>query len=472
VRLLAGSAIAARAQTSPAETPGATAPTVLRLERRDIEVNGKTASVFGIRQPGGAFGLVTDIGKPFRVRVENGIDEPSLIHWHGLTPPWRQDGVPGISGPPIPPGGSADYDFPLRFGGTFWMHSHQGLQEQRLMAAPLIIRDSRDRADQQEVVVMLADFSFTPPEQIFENLKKSGSTAGMAKPAGGGKMMMSSMKMSRGEAAAAPDLNDVKYDAFLANDRTLADPELVKVEPGGRVLMRIINSSSMSAYHVDLGQLDGELIAVDGFAVVPIRGRSFPIAVAQRLDIRVSVPTGSGAYPVLAQLEGERNRTGIVLVAANGPVALIADQAEASSPPLTLDLESRLRAAEPLAERKADRVHNLNLTGEMAGYVWSINDVAWNKDVPPLPVAKGERVELVIVNRTPMPHPMHLHGHEFQVVEIDRVRFAGAVRDTVLVPPGRRVVAAFDAENPGWWAFHCHLLYHLDAGMFTTIRYV
>ncbi len=312
VATVAGSGIAARAQTSPAETPGAAAaaPTVLRLERRDIEVNGKTASVFGVRQPGGAFGLVTDIGKPFRVRVENGVDEPSLVHWHGLTPPWRQDGVPGISGPPMPPGGSADYDFPLRFGGTFWMHSHQGPQEQRLMAAPLIIRDSRDHADQQEVVVMLADFSFTPPEQVFENLKKSGSTAGMAKPAGGGKMVMSSMKMSKGEAAAAPDLNDVKYDAFLANDRTLADLELVKVEPGGRVLMRLISSSSMSAYHIDLGDLDGELIAVDGFAVAPIRGRSFPIAVAQRLDIRVALPRGPGAYPALAVLEGERNRPG------------------------------------------------------------------------------------------------------------------------------------------------------------------
>ena len=97
--------------------------------------------------------------------------------------------------------------------------------------------------------------------------------------------------------------------------------------------------------------------------------------------------------------------------------------AETASPPLTLDLERSLRALRPLASRKADRVHTLNLTGEMAGYVWSINDVVWNRDVPPLPVAKGERVELVFVNKTPMPHPMHLHGHEFQVVEIDGVRF-------------------------------------------------
>ena len=124
----------ARAQNPPAGGPDGNAPprAILRLQRRNIVVNGKPASVYGIRQPDGTFGITTDVGQPFRVRVENGIDEPSLIHWHGLTPPWQQDGVPGISGPPIPPGGTADYDFPLRFGGTFWMHSHQGLQEQLL----------------------------------------------------------------------------------------------------------------------------------------------------------------------------------------------------------------------------------------------------------------------------------------------------------------------------------------------------
>ncbi len=238
------------------------------------------------------------------------------------------------------------------------------------------------------------------------------------------------------------------------------------------MLLRIINSASMSNFHIDLGKLDGEVIAVDGFEVEPALARRFPVAVAQRLDIRVTLPPGPGAYPVLALLEGERDQTGIVLVAGKAKVARAPVQAETASPALTLDLERSLRALRPLSLRKANRVHTLNLTGEMAGYVWSINNVVWNKDVPPLPVAKGERVELVFVNKTPMPHPMHLHGHEFQVVEIDGVRLFGAVRDTVLVPPGRRVTVAFDANNPGWWALHCHLLYHLDAGMFTTIRYV
>ncbi len=149
--VLAGSAaaLAAPPLAAWAQTP----PTIIKIGRRNIEVNGKSASVFSLDQPNGVSGLVTEVGKTFRVRLENGIDQPSLIHWHGLSPPWQQDGVPDVSAPLIPPGGSADYDFPLTYGGTFWMHSHADLQEQLLMAAPLIIHDQRDRPDQQEVVV-------------------------------------------------------------------------------------------------------------------------------------------------------------------------------------------------------------------------------------------------------------------------------------------------------------------------------
>ena len=164
-----------RARAFGDETPA----TILQLQRRSIEVNGKSASVYAIRQPNGTAGITTRVGDRFRVRVENQIDAPSLIHWHGMTPPWQQDGVPGISGPPIPAGGSADYDFPLDFGGTFWMHSHQGFQEQLLMTAPLIIHDGRDEPGQQEVVLMLHDFSFTPPDEIYAALRKPKDMAGM-----------------------------------------------------------------------------------------------------------------------------------------------------------------------------------------------------------------------------------------------------------------------------------------------------
>ena len=443
------------AQTAPAAPQGsASSPTtVLQVKRRTIDVNGKSASVLGVSQPDGTPGLVTKVGQQFHVRLENQLDVPTLIHWHGMTPPWQQDGVPGIAGPPVAPGGTAEYDFPLRFGGTFWMHSHQGLQEQEQLAAPLIIHDDRDRTGQQEVVVLLSDFSFTPAEQIFESLRKAGPMAGMgpgpsqaatkrsamagmnmplaaAKPAASTMGTMAGMNMppaatkpaasamggmAAGGKAAPPDLND----AFLANDRTLADPEVVSVEPGGTVLLRVINGSSMSAYHLSLGALNGELIAVDGFRVKQVIGRRFPITVAQRLDIRINIPRKPAAHPILAILEGERSQTGVILKAEGAPVSRVPDTAAAASPALTLDLERSLRATQPLTPRKVDRVHQVDLTGEMVGYVWSINGVPWTKDVPPLPVSKGERVELVFQNRTLMPHPMHLHGHEFQVVEIN-----------------------------------------------------
>jgi FtsP/CotA-like multicopper oxidase with cupredoxin domain len=465
---------AAWAAGAPQPGPQAAAPTVLRLVKRTLEVNGKPASVYGIRQLDGTAGIATKVGDRFRVRVENQIGKPSLVHWHGLAPPWRQDGVPGVSGPAIPAGGSADYDFPLAFGGTFWMHSHQGFQEQLLLDAPLIIRDQRDQPGRQEIVLMLNDFSFTPPAEIFANLKKGGSMPGMAEI--GAKPMPASMKNMGGTPTGGdvggPDLNDVTYDAFLANDRTLGDPEVVKVDPGTQVLLRVINAASMSSFHFDLDRLAGRLIAVDGTLIQPITGRRFPINVAQRLDIVLTIPPGSASYPLLATVEGERDRTGIILAAGQPTIARIPAQAPAAAPAITMELESRLRAAEPLAPRQPDRVHSIDLTGEMSNYIWSMNGVAWNPQVPPLPIAKGERVALIMTNSTGMPHPMHLHGHRFQVVEIGGARFSGAVRDTVRVPPAQRVVVEFDADNPGWWAFHCHMLYHMEAGMFQTFRYV
>src|SRR5262245_4806229 len=120
----------------------------------------------------------------------------------------------------------------------------------------------------------------------------------------------------------------------------------------------------MSAFHIDLGALDGELIAVDGFRITPMVSRRFPIAVAQRLDIRLTIPRAAAAHPVLALLEGEDKQTGIVLRAGDAPIARIPDTAKTASPALTLDLESRLRALEPLKQRKTNRVHTLNLRSE------------------------------------------------------------------------------------------------------------
>jgi FtsP/CotA-like multicopper oxidase with cupredoxin domain len=436
-------------------------PTLLVAGRRTLDVDGRAASVLGLRQPDGTAGLFTEVGSAFRVTLRNDIRTDTLIHWHGLKPPSSQDGVPGISAPPIPAGGSAEYDFPLAFPGTFWMHSHQGLQEQSLLSAPLIIRPVGGIGDRQEVVMMLHDFAFRSPDEISAGLRRGKKQA----PAG----MVGMGKMAEAPGMAM-DLNDVAYDAFLANDRTLADPQVVKVEPGGRVLLRVINASASSNFLIDVGAVEATLVAVDGHAVRPVRGAIFPLAIAQRVDIEVRIGPGRTAAPILAVLEGERKRTGIVLATAGAQVRKLADMAPKASAPLDLRLEERLRAIEPLAAKAPARLLQVDLTGDMASYVWSLNGAIYGQDKPLL-VAQGERVVLAMTNKTMMSHPMHLHGHTFQVVAIDGKRLDGAVRDTVLVPPMASVSVAFEADNPGHWAFHCHNLYHMEAGMMTTVRY-
>lgn len=452
-----------------------TEPTVLRVANRTIEVNGKPAKVYGLLQPDDRPGIVTPAGR-FRVRLENQIEAPTLIHWHGLLPPYGQDGVPDLPQALLPSGQSYDYDFPLKTPGTHWMHAHT-LQEQQLMAAPLIVTDPAEAArDEQQVVVLFHDFSFKSPEELLAGLRSNQVMSGM--PSDGGMSGMEGMSTMPGHSmtsGTAMDINDIDYDAYLANDRTLDDPEIVGVEPHRPVRLRIINGSASTNFWIDLGQLNGQLLAVDGSDCVAVsgagtlRGRRFPLAMSQRVDVMLAqlVP---GAYPILARREGDTAQTGIILATPGAAIDRISARAAEPAPALTLDLERSLvpRTAPPA--RAADRRLARELTGTMMGFVWGLNGRKFGAHQP-LPVRQGERVEIEIINRTDMSHPMHLHGHTFQVVAIDGQRLNGPLRDTVLVPVNGRVTIAFDAGNPGRWAFHCHNLYHMAAGMMTTVEY-
>jgi FtsP/CotA-like multicopper oxidase with cupredoxin domain len=445
----------------------AAAPRRFTAEKRVLEVAGKAAPVLGLST--GAPVAHFAKGDAFLVTLDNGLGEPTLIHWHGLQPPSAQDGMPGLSQPPLPPGKSYDYDFPLNRSGTFWMHSHVGFQRSKLLAAPLIISDPADKGrDEQEVVVFLIDFSFRAPEAIFADLTGGkGAMPGMDHGAMAGMDHGSMPGMGGGMAM---DINDIDFDAYLANDRSLDDPAIERVAPGGKVRLRIINGSSATNFWIDLGALSGELIAVDGDPIVARQGRRFPIAMAQRLDIRLALPGGEGAYPILALREGAAERTGIVLATKSARVSKLAVKADAATKPLGTAFEETLTAAQPLTARKPDRTLVANLTGDMERFQWSINGKPFGEDTP-FRVRRGERVALVMRNRTGMSHPMHLHGHDFQVVEIGARRLSGARRDTVLVPAMGTVTVVFDAVNPGKWAFHCHNEYHMMAGMMTSVQY-
>lgn len=467
--ILKGAAIGAAAFALPSSLLAAafanqSGGQMLGVSRRTIEVNGKAASVFGLQRADGRPGLRLRAGDAFNVLLRNETAEPTIIHWHGLAPPWSSDGVADAPLPLIGARADRSFDFPVGEPGTHWMHAHT-LQEQLLLAAPLVVADPADDArDEQEVVILLHDFSFSPPEELL-----AGLTGGAAPMQHGG------MDMSSGAGGAmagmshggmATDINDIEYDAYLANDRSLDDPEIVPVERGGRVRVRIINAATATAFTIDFGALEGELISVDGQPVEPVRGRRFPMTMGQRIDVRLRLPRDmSAAFPILALREGSKERTGIVLRPAGAAVARLGTAADVDAPVLDLTLEAQLRAIVPFPSRRADKTFDMALTGDMAAYRWGLETSA------PILVDKGDRVDVTLRNDTMMAHPMHLHGHRFQVVAIDGQRFQGAVRDTVLVPPMRSITIAVDADNPGQWAFHCHHLYHMASGMMSSFAY-
>jgi len=446
----------------------------LNIVRRTIEVNGKPASVLGLTRPDGSPGLIVDADAAFNVELSSQIDAPTLIHWHGLTPPWDQDGVPDNPAALIKPGDSRRYDFPLAYGGTHWMHAHT-LQEQSLLAAPLIIHTADDkRRDEQEIVVLLHDFSFKSPEELLAGLKGKGSAGmdmsghdmgSMMNMSGGSmKMDMGNMQMGHAMAAGGMDINDIEYDAYLANDRTLDDPEIYQVEKGGRVRIRLINGATATGFTIDTGGMDATLVAVDGHDIEPVQGRQFPAAMGQRLDIVVEIPKEGGSFPVLARREGAPQQTGFILATPGANISRIATSGDAQAPLLGLDFEQGLRTLKPITDRRVGKAYAVTLTGDMAKYTWNIVG-------DPLNVAIGDRVEIEIRNMSMMSHPMHLHGHKFQVVAVNGRRINGAVRDTVLLPMMSTVTVAFDALNPGHWPFHCHHLYHMASGMMAYVGY-
>jgi FtsP/CotA-like multicopper oxidase with cupredoxin domain len=335
------------------------------------------------------------------------------------------------------------------------MHSHVGLQEQQLLSAPLIVRETAEPMfDEQEHVVMLHDFTFRDPQEILQELQ-----------VGGGGHAMHNMP-----GMAMPDmLNDITFDAYLANDRTLGDPEVLRVDKGTTIRLRIINAAAASNMWIDLGELEGQLIAVDGNAVFPFTARIFPLAMAQRADIRLKLPGGAGAWPILFRPEGLGARTGIVLATQSAEIVKLMEVGEVA-PPLDLAQEMKLRSVADLPHEPVTRTEILQLTGGDDGYVWGLNGKPTMHDTL-FSVREGDRVEVFLQNMTGMAHPMHLHGHYFKVVAINNVAIEGALRDTVLVPPSTSVSIRFDADNPGNWAFHCHHLYHMNSGMMGAMTY-
>lgn len=397
-------------------------------------------------------------GDLLRVEVANKLPEPTTVHWHGIALRNDMDGVPVLTRPAIAPASTFRYEFTVPDAGTYWFHPHVGTQLDRGLQGPLIIEDPGEPADyDQELVVVFDDWldgTGRTPEQVLADLKAHGmgGSSGMQTPR---------------SALLGGDAGDVTYPYYLANGRTLDAPRSFAAKPGQRIRLRMINSGGDTAFRVGVPGTSMTVTHTDGFPVVPTPVDAVLLGMGERVDAVIEMP--GTAVPLLGLAEGKGGMAALLLQPGSGPLPDPGAVATAlTARPATLVNAIPAAAAVTLPARDPDVVHEMKLAGPDAGYVWTINGRTYdpNRGVP---VREGQRVRLRYPNTTTMFHPMHLHGHTFQ---IRGPHGPGPRKDTAIVLPNQTLEVDFDANNPGQWLTHCHNIYHGEAGMMTVVSYV
>jgi CopA family copper-resistance protein len=470
-------------------------------------------------------------GQTARLHVTNNLDEDSSIHWHGLLVPFQFDGVPGVSFPGIKPGETFTYEFPIRQSGTYWWHSHSGLQEQAGHYGPIIIESAEpDPRYDRDYVVLLSEFTPLHPHEIMRKLKvgehyfqRQMQTATEGDMPGEMRRMWGQMRMN------PRDISDVTGTAytFLINGHGPQDDLQLAFAPGERVRLRVINGSAMTFFNVRIPGVPITVIAADGQDVDAVQVDEFQIGVAETYDVIVTPPDGSHAIVAEAM---DRSGMGISsLTSHQGHIAtapplreiptltmadmgmmdhsgmngmqgmdhsmrdksLVPDDVEVGPgvdmiapmpmdrmdfPGLGLDgvghrvlRYTDLKARRMNPHRSIDREMEIHLTGNMERYMWSFDGKKFTAVTDdPIRFGYDERVRVKLVNQTMMAHPIHLHGHFFELVNgADHMH--QPLKHTVIVQPGGTATFDLTANEPGDWAFHCHLLYHMHAGMMQVV---
>lgn len=406
-------------------------------------------------------------GDFFYATVNNRWKAPITVHWHGMVVPNLMDGVPDVTQLALPPGRSQTYAYPVVQSGTYWYHSHEGLEEQQGLAGPLIIEDPDEpHVYDRDVVLFFEDRLTVDPREVLAALQgrdaPAAAVAATKAPEG--------RKVFVGQGSMA-SRNDVFYDRFPVNGREAEAPFVVDAKPGERLRLRFINGSSSTYFRMIVDGHRLEVIEKDGNRVLPCEAEAISMAVAERYDALLTVGE-PGVYRIVGQAEGQA--TGALAVLRVGDAELpekFAAPEPAGDPPKSLTVMDLEAAEVTTLPDGPERDIVFELVGDMKNYRWSING-EYYPDAAPVPIAAGERVNLEFRNKTMMDHPMHLHGHFFRLIHPNLKTLDRApLMDTVNVPMGQSVEVQFFADNPGAWVCHCHNLYHMATGMLRVLRY-
>ncbi|MGE6389098.1 copper resistance system multicopper oxidase [Psychrobacter pacificensis] len=504
----------------------------LYVSEKMITVNGKSSMATLINDSLPAPTLKMQEGDTVTIRVHNQLNESTSIHWHGLLVPFEMDGVPGISFDGIPAGSTFTYKFKLTQSGTYWYHSHTGFQEQTGMRGAIVIEPKgRERYPiEEDHVILLSDWTHRDPHNLLKLLKQRADFDNYHLP--DFKKLLSDIAATDLEAAydkrkvwnqmrmMPTDFTDLSGETtftYLMNGKTTAANWTQLVKAGQPVKLRFINGSAQTIFDVRIPGLKMKVVATDGIDVAPVDVDDFRIGVAETYDVIVT-PT-KDAHTIFAQNIDRSGFVATTLATKRGARAAIpamdkiewltmadmmgamgANGYDARHAKTEYDFKTDMRVDSPrmnlddpginlrdinrkvltynqlhsvgdeiMAEqRKPTREIEIHLTGNMERYIWALDGVMF-KDAAPVNIKPGERVRITLVNDTMMNHPMHLHGmwSDLRAPDGDfQVR-----KHTIMVQPAQKI--SFDVTGEaGRWAWHCHLLYHMEAGMFREVAVV
>ncbi|RFF26969.1 MULTISPECIES: copper resistance system multicopper oxidase [unclassified Wenzhouxiangella] len=544
----------------------------LYLERKNLLIGGRPGRAIAINGsiPGPVIRMQE--GKEALIRVHNRLEESTSIHWHGILLPFDMDGVPGISFPGIPAGETFTYRYPIRQNGTYWYHSHTGLQEQLGHYGQLIVEPAEpDPVDYDvEHSIVLSDWTFEEPHRVLRKLKTLEGYYNFQRPTLANiddQMKATGMSLSevlekrlawdrmRMDPTDIADITGATY-TFLMNGKAAHENPTFIARPGQRVRLRLVNASTMTFYDIRIPGLPMTVVQADGQNIRPVETDELRIAVAETYDVIVTLPD-ERAYTLFAETMDRSGYARGTLAPRQGMSAAVPEQRR--RPMLTMadmgmmmhgDMDgmngmkdesheamghdmpnhasgnghgkelpttnliqsiehgpdkhgpasitmgqmayrrldypgaglgdddwrvltySQLRALEkPYDRRPPTRQFDLHLTGNMHKYVWGFDGKKWSES-DMIRFQYGERLRINMINDTMMSHPIHLHGMWMDL-------YAGAEnygdnprKHTVIVQPSELLTVDISVDAPGQWAFHCHLLYHMEAGMFRTVAVV
>lgn len=431
-----------------------------------IDLGGTRAATLGYGDtlPGPL--LRATAGDDLAVTVSNELAHPTSVHWHGIALRNDMDGAAPAT-PDVEPGGEFTYRFSAPHPGTYWAHPHTGLDADTGLYFPVIIDDPTEpgRYDAEWIVVLddWTDGVGKSPQQVWEDLTSESASAhdmhGMGPMPGMGGGATSTL--------LGGDAGDVEYPHYLINGRIADAASTFTAKPGQRIRIRIINAGSDTAFRVALTGHTLTVTHTDGFPVVPVDVDALLVGMGERYDVVVTA--GDGVFPLVALAEGKNAAARALLATSSGRTPDASFQpAELMRRIGTVDMFTATSEVS-FDDGIADIELSARLTGSMTGYDWSINGNPF-RDRTPLTVQQGQRVTLTFENATMMWHPMHLHGHTFQIIRRDGS--FGARKDTAIVLPMQSLTTTFVADNPGTWMLHCHNTYHQEAGMMTSVDYV